>query len=49
MIFLVVSWCDLILLDEYNYFSLKNGVIFSGVKIVEYSYNNIEYLKNKLE
>ena len=45
----VVSRRDLILSDEYNHSSLKNGAILSGAKIVEYSHNNIEYLKNKLE
>ncbi|ABG49822.1 8-amino-7-oxononanoate synthase [Trichodesmium erythraeum IMS101] len=45
----VVSQRDLILSDEYNHSSLKNGAILSGAKIIEYSHNNIEYLKNKLE
>lgn len=45
----IVSQRDLILSDEYNHSSLKNGAILSGAKIVEYSHNNIEYLTNKLE
>ncbi len=45
----VVSKRDLILSDEYNHSSLKNGAILSGAKIIEYNHNNIEDLTNKLE
>lgn len=45
----IVSQRDLILSDKYNHSSLKNGAILSGAKILEYSHNNIEDLKNKLE
>ena len=45
----IVSKRDLILSDEYNHSSLKNGAILSGAEIVEYNHNNIEDLTNKLE
>lgn len=45
----VVSQRDLILSDQYNHSSLKNGAILSGANIIEYDHNNIEYLANKLE
>lgn len=40
---LVGKW-DLILVDEYNYFSLKCGVQLSGVKVINYDYGCLEVL-----
>lgn len=39
---------DLILSDQYNHSSLKNGAILSGATIIEYPHCNIEALKNQL-
>ncbi|MCP2727721.1 8-amino-7-oxononanoate synthase [Limnofasciculus baicalensis] len=40
---------DLIIADEYNHSSLKNGAILSGATAINYSHNNIEDLHKKLE
>jgi 8-amino-7-oxononanoate synthase len=40
---------DLILSDQYNHSSLKNGAILSQATILEYEHNNIEDLQAKLE
>lgn len=40
---------DLIIADEYNHSSLKNGAILSGATVINYSHNNIEDLQKKLE
>ena len=45
----IVNKRDIILSDEYNHSSLKNGAIISGAKVVEYNHNNIENLTKKLE
>jgi 8-amino-7-oxononanoate synthase len=39
---------DLILSDQYNHSSLKNGAILSGASITEYPHCDIEVLKNQL-
>jgi 8-amino-7-oxononanoate synthase len=39
---------DLILSDQYNHSSLKNGAILSGATIIEYPHCDIEALKNQL-
>lgn len=39
---------DLILGDQYNHSSLKNGAILSGATILEYQHNNIENLRHWL-
>jgi 8-amino-7-oxononanoate synthase len=39
---------DLILTDQYNHSSLRNGAIVSGAKIVEYSHCNMNDLSAKL-
>ena len=39
---------DLILADQYNHSSLKNGAILSGAVIVNYAHNDIEDLKIQL-
>jgi 8-amino-7-oxononanoate synthase len=39
---------DLILSDQYNHSSLKNGAILSGAAIVEYTHCNLEDLRIKL-
>ena len=39
---------DLILADEYNHSSLKNGAILSGAAIANYTHADIEDLKSKL-
>jgi 8-amino-7-oxononanoate synthase len=39
---------DLILADEYNHSSLKNGAILSGAVVVNYTHADIEDLKSKL-
>ncbi len=40
---------DLIIADEYNHSSLKNGAILSGATVINYSHNDIEDLPKKLE
>jgi 8-amino-7-oxononanoate synthase len=40
---------DLIVSDQYNHSSLKNGAILSGATIVEYRHCDIEDLKTQLE
>jgi 8-amino-7-oxononanoate synthase len=40
---------DLILADQYNHSSLKNGAILSGATILEYSHCNIEQVRQLLE
>ncbi|MFE1747885.1 8-amino-7-oxononanoate synthase [Coleofasciculus sp. H7-2] len=39
---------DLIVSDEYNHSSLKNGAILSGATVIEYSHCNLEELKTQL-
>lgn len=39
---------DLILSDQYNHSSLKNGAILSGATILDYPHSDIENLKNQL-
>jgi 8-amino-7-oxononanoate synthase len=39
---------DLILADEYNHSSLKNGAVLSGAAIANYTHADIEDLKSKL-
>ncbi|MBD1938460.1 8-amino-7-oxononanoate synthase [Microcoleus sp. FACHB-68] len=39
---------DLILGDQYNHSSLKNGAILSGATVLEYRHNDIEDLKKQL-
>jgi 8-amino-7-oxononanoate synthase len=40
---------DLILSDQYNHSSLKNGSILSGAMVVNYAHNDMEELKSQLE
>ncbi|WP_017303094.1 8-amino-7-oxononanoate synthase [Spirulina subsalsa] len=40
---------DLILGDQYNHSSLKNGAILSGAKTIDYLHNNLEDLESKLK
>ncbi|RAM52372.1 MAG: 8-amino-7-oxononanoate synthase [Hapalosiphonaceae cyanobacterium JJU2] len=40
---------DLILADQYNHSSLKNGAILSGAAIFEYPHCDIEAIKNELK
>jgi len=40
---------DLILSDQYNHSSLKNGAILSGAMVVNYAHNDMEELKSQLE
>lgn len=44
----IVGRRDLILADEYNHSSLKNGAILSGATIINYSHCNLEDLKTQL-
>ena len=44
----VVGKRDLILSDQYNHSSLKNGAILSGAEILEYPHCDLEALKNQL-
>lgn len=44
----VVGKRDLILSDQYNHSSLKNGAILSGARAIDYNHRNIEDLKAKL-
>ncbi|BAY40933.1 8-amino-7-oxononanoate synthase [Nostoc sp. NIES-2111] len=39
---------DLILSDQYNHSSLKNGAILSGATIIEYSHCDVTQLRNQL-
>lgn len=39
---------DLILSDQYNHSSLKNGAILSGATIIEYRHCDVEALRNQL-
>ncbi len=39
---------DLILADQYNHSSLKNGAILSGAELVDYAHADIEELKSQL-
>ncbi|MEO1186097.1 MAG: 8-amino-7-oxononanoate synthase [Cyanobacteria bacterium J06636_27] len=45
----VVGKRDLIISDEYNHSSLKNGAILSGAGIIEYPHCDVEVLKSKLQ
>ncbi len=45
----VVGKRDLILSDEYNHSSLKNGAILSGAAVVEYPHCDVAVLKSKLQ
>ena len=40
---------DVILSDEYNHSSLKNGAILSGAGVIEYPHCDVEVLKSKLQ
>jgi 8-amino-7-oxononanoate synthase len=40
---------DLILADQYNHSSLKNGAILSGATIVEYPHCDVEVVKSELQ
>ncbi len=40
---------DLILSDQYNHSSLKNGAILSGATIIEYPHNDTEAVSRKLQ
>lgn len=39
---------DLILSDQYNHSSLKNGAVLSGATILDYAHNDMEDLREKL-
>ncbi len=39
---------DLILADNYNHSSLKNGAVLSGAMVVDYAHSNIEDLQHQL-
>lgn len=39
---------DLILSDQYNHSSLKNGAVLSGATVLDYAHNDIEDLREKL-
>jgi 8-amino-7-oxononanoate synthase len=45
----IVGKRDLILSDQYNHSSLKNGAILSGATILEYPHCHIATLKNQLQ
>lgn len=45
----VVGKRDLILSDQYNHSSLKNGAILSGATVIDYPHCDIETLKSQLE
>ncbi|HLO85514.1 MAG TPA: 8-amino-7-oxononanoate synthase [Nostocaceae cyanobacterium] len=45
----IVGKRDLILSDQYNHSSLKNGAILSGATILEYPHCDIATLKNQLQ
>jgi 8-amino-7-oxononanoate synthase len=40
---------DLVLSDQYNHSSLKNGAILSGANIIEYSHCDVQNLRNHLQ
>ncbi|MBW4593386.1 MAG: 8-amino-7-oxononanoate synthase [Brasilonema angustatum HA4187-MV1] len=44
----IVGKRDLILSDQYNHSSLKNGAILSGAEILEYPHCDVEALRTKL-
>ncbi|MBW4624155.1 MAG: 8-amino-7-oxononanoate synthase [Brasilonema octagenarum HA4186-MV1] len=44
----IVGKRDLILSDQYNHCSLKNGAILSGATIIEYPHCDVEALRTKL-
>lgn len=44
----IVGKRDLILCDQYNHSSLKNGAILSGATIIDYAHCNISELQNQL-
>ncbi|BAZ40126.1 8-amino-7-oxononanoate synthase [Calothrix sp. NIES-4101] len=39
---------DLILSDQYNHSSLKNGAVMSGAYVIDYPHNDVAVLKNQL-
>ncbi|HEY9617663.1 MAG TPA: 8-amino-7-oxononanoate synthase [Microcoleaceae cyanobacterium] len=45
----VVGKRDLILADQYNHSSLKNGAILSGATIVEYRHNDLQQVQELLQ
>lgn len=45
----VVGKRDLILSDQYNHSSLKNGAILSGATVIDYPHCDVETLKTQLE
>lgn len=45
----IVDKRDLILSDQYNHSSLKNGAILSGATIIDYPHCDVEILKSQLE
>ncbi len=45
----IVGKRDLILSDQYNHSSLKNGAILSGATIIDYPHCDVETLKSQLE
>jgi len=45
----VVGKRDVILSDEYNHSSLKNGAILSGATVIEYPHCDVTSLKSKLQ
>jgi 8-amino-7-oxononanoate synthase len=45
----VVGKRDLILSDQYNHSSLKNGAILSGATVIDYPHCDVEILKSQLE
>ncbi len=44
----IVGTRDLILADQYNHSSLKNGAILSGARIIDYKHSDIADLEDKL-
>jgi len=44
----IVGKRDLILSDQYNHSSLKNGAILSGATVIDYPHCDVEALKNQL-
>jgi 8-amino-7-oxononanoate synthase len=45
----IVGKRDLILSDQYNHSSLKNGAILSGATVIDYPHCDVETLKSQLE
>ena len=45
----IVGKRDLILSDQYNHSSLKNGAILSGATVIDYPHCDVEILKSQLE